>query len=322
MKTNLLLAAFLLFSFGIVSAQSTADVSGIGIQGIARDANNSARKNQAVSLELSFYYINDLNQEIEIIKITKTVETDAFGVFSTVAETNLNNNPAFANTETYLRISDDTTIITDEKLKSVAYSYSAANGVPTGSIMPFMGTVVPNGWVLCDGRSLSSIPGSSFLQTLLGSSTVPDLGGMFLRGTGSNNLTNKNTTLGERQDDTYVSHNHTLGTAGGTNSTGNHDHSVKGINYNDNDRLTADYNRLVSYQPFNNGDNATATAGGIDTSVGNSNGVKFKEFVVTNAEIMANTGAHTHSLTGRTNTSGDTDETRPTSYGVNYIIKL
>jgi len=63
--------------------------------------------------------------------------------------------------------------------------------VPTGTILPFAGTNVPSGWMLCDGRSLSRSTYAQLFQSIgasYGSSdgnsfNLPDLRGRFIRGT-------------------------------------------------------------------------------------------------------------------------------------------
>ena len=296
MNTKLLLVTFCLFFLGIINAQSGADDSGIAIQGIARDDNNVAKANQSIQLDLEFYYKNTNGQEVEIVKSNSTVvTTDAFGVFSLTYDTNVNNNPIFANNEAYLRISENNSIISDEKLKTVPYSISAANGVPTGSIMPFMGTEAPKGWVLCDGSSLGNGNETKKLKALIGNS-VPDLQGMFLRGAGSNNFTNKNTNLGDSYNDTYESHKHYI------------DLNTRNGGYYDLAQGTK-YDKVLKYDGKNT------------VQYRDDNDITGSEPAIHRSKELPKIPNHKHAVRGDTNSKGD-DETAPTHFGVNYIIKL
>jgi hypothetical protein len=87
---------------------------------------------------------------------------------------------------TYLKVSSLGVVFSDEKLQTVPYAMYAQNGVPTGSIMPYIGTTAPNGWLLCDGSAIPSGIYYDKLKTLTGNNT-PDLRAMFLRGAGSGN---------------------------------------------------------------------------------------------------------------------------------------
>jgi microcystin-dependent protein len=71
------------------------------------------------------------------------------------------------------------------------YAIQAANGVPPGSIMAYMGTNAPGGWLLCDGSAVSRTQYSRLFAVVGVSSgsgdgvttfNLPDLRGMFLRG--------------------------------------------------------------------------------------------------------------------------------------------
>ena len=289
MKSKLLLLSFLmLLSVATNYAQSSASQGGIAVQGIARDNNNTARISTPINLTFRFYY----GANILIYEIAKTVTTDAFGVFSVVLEPGATNNILMANNQAFLRISEGGTIISDEVLRQVPYAIAAANGVPTGSIMPYIGTTAPDGWLLCDG--LTNVPQPSALYNLIGS-TTPNLKGMFLRGTGTSPVNNQpGPALKAMQGEEIKSHQHSSGSL--VNSTnGQHNHGS-----------TADTNRLVS----NEGNNTRVDA---DYSPGEIN--------LNNSISIPNDGNHTHTISGSTALIGG-NETRPVNYGVNYIIKL
>lgn len=284
MKSKLL-SLLMLLTVAINYGQSSANVAGIAIQGIARDNNNIARTSSTISLTFRIYY----GSNVAIYEVNRTVTTDAFGVFSAVLEPGETNNIVIANTQAYLRISEGSTTISDEKLKQVPYAIAASNGVPTGSIMPFIGTTAPAGWVMCDGSALPSDGSEKALQELLGGSAIknaPDLRGMFLRAAGQNNNTTnaaeiQPNTLKAVQSSDNKSHNHTM------NEAGEHSHI---------------YSAHTTV-----GNNAD---GGGDISAADNPSYR-------NNLTTSTSGKHTHVI----NNSGGT-ESRPINYGVNYIIKL
>ena len=273
-------------------AQTSAEAAGIAVQGIARDDNNTAKSNETVNLKFTIYYLDSNNQIQEIYVDNESLSTDSFGVFSHVVDPGAVNNVVIANTQAYLKIEEGQTIISDEPLKHVPYAISANNGVPSGSIMPYMGTTAPYGWVLCDGRDISSLAGSATLRALLGKNTVPDLQGMFLRGAGTNSYTTVTTNLGSTQDDEMISHDHYLSL--NTSQNGNHNHD------------NGAFNQLLAIDGNN-------TVKDFDSSNG--------EPKLNLSDSIRPDGNHTHTVQGNTNASGGS-ETRPVNYGVNYIIKL
>ncbi|NCG04156.1 MAG: hypothetical protein GWO82_02350, partial [Bacteroidetes bacterium] len=114
----------------------------LAIQGIARN-NNGAKINQNITLTFELYYLDVANNPNATFQAAKTLTTDGFGVFSTTIDLNRATESVISNNEMYLKISEGNTIISNEKLKTVPYATSALNGVPTGSIMPYMGNSAP-----------------------------------------------------------------------------------------------------------------------------------------------------------------------------------
>ena len=304
MKTKFtLLTLLMLFVTSINFAQSSATASGIAIQGIARDNNNTARINTTVVLIFELYFTNKITGAVDKIGApqTKTLQTDNFGVFSTVLDPGAAANSIIANNQVSLKITEGTTTLSDEKLNHVPYAIAANNGVPTGSIMPFVGTTAPTGWVLCNGQSLAGVTGSEDLKALVGNN-APDLRGMFLRGAGTNTVsgyeTNVGPTLNTRQQDDNLSHTHTAGTL--VNSIGgSHQHPIE-------------YSAQHANEPSGT-TNYTHPVPPIWWKIPNldygSNNLNTKP-----------EGNHTHTITGSTASQGT--ESRPVNYGVNYIIKL
>lgn len=296
MKSKLLLPLFLmLLSFVTNYAQTSATQAGIAVQGIARDSNNTAMTNSAISLSFELYYKNASSTEVTIGSIeTISLTTDAFGIFSYVLNNTDVNNSKFSNFQAYLRIKKGTTLVSDEMLKHVPYAIAASNGVPTGSIMPFIGTVAPTGWALCDGNALPAT--ATELIALIGTKT-PDLRGMFLRGSGTNSsstyATNVGPTLNTIQTDEFESHLHDKGTIA-TSTAGAHTH-IKSFH---------------EEESPNGGDGGTMHLAADDVGEDELTSI-----------TMPSAGGHTHTITGNTGSIGST-ETRPVNYGVNHIIKL
>ena len=320
MKTKVyLLITLVVFCMFKLSAQTTAD-TGIAIQGIARDANNTARILTPISLTVKLYYF-DGAQEVDIIAPQPAnLTTDGFGVFSYILEVNPINNPKIANNRAYLRISEGSSIISDKPLQYTPYAIAASNGVPTGSIMPYIGDIAPIGWVLCDGSSLPTDGSADALITLVGNN-APDLRAMFLRGAGDRegdiNSANKGPDVMTIQEDEIKEHLHGSGTLV-TDEEGEHNHNNPGPSASPNNNRQTNFNQLLakSLTPFfgQNGDgNSTVSSpdqGGLGT-----------EPNLLGTRPMISNGDHTHTVLGETALAG-AQETRPISYGVNYIIKL
>lgn len=262
----------------------------LAIQGIARN-NNGAKINQNITLTFELYYLDVANNPNATFQAAKTLTTDGFGVFSTTIDLNRATESVISNNEMYLKISEGNTIISNEKLKTVPYATSALNGVPTGSIMPYMGNSAPAGWLLCDGSAIPVTDNTLALRTILGSSNTPNLKGMFLRGTGQSPVNNQlGPDLGGTQGDDIKSHSHNQGSLS-TSTDGNHNHRLQHPRSDDED--SSGYVSIL-------GDDENFGSWDIGTT---------------------NSGDHSHSISGNTGSTGDS-ETRPVSYGVNYIIKL
>ncbi len=147
----------------------------------------------------------------------------------------------FAKDNTSLRIWFDDGIngaeqlLPDHKISASPYSHRVENGVPTGTIIAFGGSQVPNGWLLCDGADVLRATYPTLLAAIGtnwgagdGSTTfhVPDLRGRFLRGwdrgaandpgfasrTASNTGGNVGDAVGSFQLDQSQSHAHNPGT--------------------------------------------------------------------------------------------------------------
>jgi microcystin-dependent protein len=188
---------------------------------------------------------------------------------------------------------------------------------PVGSIMIFGGpeSTVPAGWLLCNGRAVDRTGVYSSLFNVIGtlwgsgngSSTfnIPDLQGVFLRGTSYNSVNNldpeknsrtpKGTGLpnevGSYQGDSNLAHTHN----GVTNIGGAHTHTNQRTYIQDND----DNDRTICAVGFRCGDDPNGASVGGDHT------------------ITETGSAHQHGFT--TDFSGSA-ESRPRNVYVNYII--
>jgi hypothetical protein len=293
----LLLLSFMLCAVTANYAQISATQAGIAVQGIARDANNTALASKNISLVFTFYYLDATKNRQTILLKKENLTTDSFGVFSTVIDPGAGNNSMFANNVAYLEIKIGDVIISDEQLRHVPYAISANNGVPTGCIMPFIGTAVPEGWLLCDGKT--NVPNPSALYDLIGNKT-PDLRAMFLRGTGTNEVPGytdySGPALKNIQGQDLIAHKHTI-TKVETSESGEHTHT------------DGAYNQLLKND-------------GLETSPGKDPANGDGEVNIASSRLIPKAGKHTHTLSGSTDENGVAKETRPVNYGVNYIIKL
>jgi hypothetical protein len=88
--------------------------------------------------------------------------------------------------------------------------------IPTGMVMPFVGSAAPTEWLECNG---SAIPAEyTDLIALVGANT-PDLRGEFIRGWDNGKGTDSGRALLSTQTDEFKSHNHSYTKGGG--SSGN-----------------------------------------------------------------------------------------------------
>ncbi|HTN20314.1 MAG TPA: tail fiber protein [Pelobium sp.] len=276
-----------------VNAQTNVTSSGMSIQGIARDESNAALANiDQLALVFKVYYLGTGNSEQTILTKTANVKTDNFGVFSYVLDIDQLQYNQISTHSAYLKVVQGSVVFSNEKLQAVPYAIYAQNGVPTGSIMPFIGTVAPNGWLLCDGSSFPDNANTASLKALLGGTTTPNLQGMFLRGTGTSETGHAGPALKTVQQDDIKSHLHSVNIK--TNSAGNHNHN------------NGSFNRILVQ-------NGQYTSNKTDNTSDEPN--------IHDSAIMKDAGEHTHNVVGNTGNTG-TAETRPINYGVNYIIKI
>ena len=172
-------------------------------------------------------------------------------------------------------------------------------GAPAGIISAFAGSSAPTGWLACNGAPISRTTYATLFAAIgttwgpgdgVNTFNLPDLRGMFLRGTGTNGTGSSSGTVGPAvgtyNADTYLNHNHT---ASSSVSDPGHAHGY-----------TAPTSGAVAVSggglPINNTGTTGATTGGAGTGISVSTSVA-------------------------TSTTGGT-ETRPRNYGILYIIKI
>lgn len=177
--------------------------------------------------------------------------------------------------------------------------------MPVGVVLPYNGAAAPTGWLLAQGQCVSqttyaalySITGSLPYNTGCGGGLfkVPDYRGRYLRGAGAPGDGNGGDTvaLGTFATDKTKANGLTASFGSGSAaSAGSHTHAV--------------------YQ--NSGNNVV---GGTAIRVaGSDSGPQVRIDQSVDAS-----GTHTHTVTGTVTMGTGDSETRPKSYGVNYIIK-
>jgi microcystin-dependent protein len=163
--------------------------------------------------------------------------------------------------------------------------------LPPGCIMPFAGTAAPTSWLACEGQAVSQTTYAALFAAIgttwnttgegAGNFRLPDLRGMFVRGTGTNATGSSSgavgPSVGTYAADTYLNHTHT--DSGHTHGPGS----------------PATY---------------FLTNGGGDANVASA-GAYYRSNATATASGTANI---------QTSTTGGT-ETKPKNYGVLYIIK-
>jgi len=118
---------------------------------------------------------------------------------------------------------------TDLQATTKAY-VDTLTGAPAGVIMAFAGATAPTGFLACDGSAVSRSTYATLFTAIgttwgigNGSTTfnVPDLRGVFLRGTGTNGTygTAVGPSVGTYAADTYLNHSHTATDSGHSHST-------------------------------------------------------------------------------------------------------
>jgi len=121
---------------------------------------------------------------------------------------------AFTSKDAYIGITvgSDAEISPRQQILSTPYAIQAersalathhSNIIPTGSLQAFMGTVIPPGWLLCDGSEIDNDPKYDTLKAMIGDN-VPNMKDMFVRGKSDSR------SVGSYQSDQFQTHIHYL----------------------------------------------------------------------------------------------------------------
>jgi microcystin-dependent protein len=166
----------------------------------------------------------------------------------------------------------------------------------TGMIMPFMGTVAPSGWMLCDGRSIPDDEEHAALRSLVGNNT-PNLNELTIVGAGTRNV---GSILGNNEINLSVeqlpAHKHEAGTLK-TTEAGNHYHQIAG-------------------EIMQKDGSSTKEVAALDTRGDPGFGTYYKN--------TGSAGNHLHYIDGETASagSGTAIDIRNPSFAANFIIKI
>lgn len=226
-----------------------------------------------------------------------------------------------------------------------------SSGVPTGTVMPFAGSVVPEGWALCNGAAISRTANALLFAAIgtvygagNGSTTfnIPDLRGRTvfgldnMGGTAAGRLTTAggisvNNTLGANGGTQALSiavanlpaHNHSFTGSSSTTSSDSHTHTYQDAYFAENTNLIGSTNAV-------GGNGRFGTSAGTD----NDNSFLFRtttnghtsNYNSNNVNLSTGSDSHNHTVTPAGtigNTGGGTalPALNP-ALVLNYIIKL
>lgn len=241
---------FLLFFIAGLNAQNSG--RGFSYQAVARGSDGQVKAKEYI--EIQFALLLNAQALTPVWQETHAGTTDEFGIFSLTIGKGIKSGGTaakftdvnFAASEFWLRVElkDKGTWqeISKTQLLSVPYAEVAGNAQPspTGSIMVFAGPKdkVPNGWLLCDGKTLNRGEYRALYEVIGtawgagdGANTfhLPDLRGLFLRGVDYNRGHddgrtsrepmnpggNTNDNVGSLQRESFRNHDHSGNTTGG-----------------------------------------------------------------------------------------------------------
>lgn len=202
----------------------------------------------------------------------------------------------------------DSPIIKDQSIELADLSAKVAEALtPCGSVLPYVGTTAPPGWLLCDGVAVSRQQYST-LFAIMGTShesgdgtttfNLPDYRGRFLRGGDGPD--------GSDADRDPDSQNRIAASTGG---------NVNGVGSVQNDAL-------AGHRHFTVADNASPTSpnlSGNELSIARLRALGSPGLTNANFEYDLG-GVSNEPGTGRTSMSGGS-ETRPKNSAVNFIVK-
>lgn len=308
-----------------ISLSSLAQ-SGMVFQGIARDNTSAAITDKT----MMFTFRITLTDGTDLYKETQQIKTDNYGVFSHVIGTGSAVTGTFAgvdfgkgNLKSIIEVENGgtTTEIYNQKFEYVPYAKRAEsakkadNGVPVGTIVALLaGGTLPEGWIDCNGQSLADNKFATLRDALGGMINVPNLGGVYLKGSGAPNNSNfsHEIALGAFQDPATQTHTHVFEVNGNTQNGGQHSHNIRHQEYGTPDGIDhGGADQEWGFQNSNDVNNTSRRAKKTDDA-GNHN------------HNIAITGQRTGhgGILGNTQRDGNLEkENRPFSYGVRWIIK-
>jgi len=208
---------------------------------------------------------------------------------------------------------------------------------PIGAVESISSTIIPEGWVICDGSTLNAISNPQYMRlyeiigTIYGGSdesnfNLPDLRGEFIRGADNGrNVDASNPssprTLGSFQSSKMKLHNHSKGSLSSPASNVPHTHpgaTTGSSNVPHAHRfLSATYGSPSRW--------ITLTGPGVDRFLIPATSSDNPAPHIHPGSAPSNIATHTHSSTGVSGPTGQTPnnrEMRPPNIAVNYIIKI
>jgi microcystin-dependent protein len=213
---------------------------------------------------------------------------------------------------------------------------------PTGTVLPFAGTTAPDGWLLCDGTEKSRTTYAKLFAVIAetygvgdGSTTfnVPDMRGVFPRGSGTNGTANYGGVTGHTPAGGSLADKGGQKTAkNGLSSTASAETTSVSGNKNQLNFTTPSAGNHTHSTSHLVGSTSTPffTWTSAPTAGGGTYGFGYGDYQVSNA---ASGHAHSVSYSGTFSAAGTTpagtvtvasadSETAPASLSLNYIIKL
>jgi microcystin-dependent protein len=202
-----------------------------------------------------------------------------------------------------------------------------ATGMPTGAVIPLAGSVVPAGYLLCDGQAVSRTTYATLfaaIGTIYGSGdgantfNVPDMRDWFVRGKGDNRL------VGSTQLGAFAAHVHPVNDPGHAHVQLAHDHTLTTQTHshgvNDPGHVHQIQGGDLTIGPNWAVHPSQALAGPVNTS-SNGTGISIQSAGALSGTTDQRAPTIGTSQTGLVvGTTGDT-ETRPQNVAMNYVIK-
>lgn len=309
---SFLLACMLTFTTIFSIAQAPATMS---YQAVIRDATDALLVNQTVGVQISIIQTSPVGPVV--FAETHNPTTNANGLITleigtgtpvtgSISAINWYTGPYFVQTETDPTGGTTYSLTTTSQLMSVPFALHANNGVPTGSIVPFGGTVAPAGWEICDGTQLDRVAYANLFDIIGidygagdGSTTfhLPDLRGRFIRG--ADNFSGNDPDAASRVE---------------LNPGGNSGDNIGSL------QLDAFQGHYHNISRTGSNTQMHADGGPNEEDVEGSGSDDDQEYTI--ADIAAQMTATTPETMGSFGSPRYTSETRPVNVAVNYIIKL